>query len=66
MLNPPRTREEAKKRTYRALWGMHKYVRTCCAWAVNYPQGWQCSRNPGHGPDGLYCRQHAAKIRETR
>ena len=27
-------------------------------------RGWiplQCSRNRGHGPDGLYCKQHAKK-----
>ena len=25
----------------------------------------QCSRKRGHGPDGLYCKQHA-KIEEAR
>ena len=23
---------------------------------------YQCSRRRGHGPDGLYCKQHAKKI----
>ena len=23
----------------------------------------QCSRKRGHGPDGLYCKQHAKKIK---
>jgi hypothetical protein len=23
----------------------------------------QCMRKRGHGPDGLYCKQHASKIR---
>lgn len=22
----------------------------------------QCKRKRGHGPDGLYCKQHAAKL----
>lgn len=27
---------------------------------VNNTQYWQqCSRRPGHGPNGSYCRQHA-------
>jgi hypothetical protein len=29
--------------------------------------GWipyQCSRKRGHGPDGLYCKQHAKKHQE--
>ena len=25
----------------------------------------QCSRKPGHGPDGLYCKQHAKKVLES-
>jgi hypothetical protein len=26
--------------------------------------GRQCTRPRGHGPDGLYCKQHARKIAE--
>lgn len=31
-------------------------------------RGWiphQCSRKRGHGPDGLYCKQHAKKHEEA-
>lgn len=36
-----------------------------CIWEV-WPSGrmmipYQCSRKRGHGPDGLYCKQHAKK-----
>ena len=26
---------------------------------------YQCSRKRGHGPDGLYCKQHLAKLERT-
>jgi hypothetical protein len=33
-----------------------------CAHEVHSPDGWrwyQCSRKNGHGPDELFCKQHA-------
>jgi hypothetical protein len=27
---------------------------------------YQCSRKRGHGPDGLYCKQHAKMVEEGR
>ena len=68
MLNYPRTREEAEKYRY-GQWagdpkglGFYSYE---CAMEVWPPGEWisrQCTRLPGHGPDGLYCKQHAAKV----
>lgn len=40
----------------------------CCIEEVWPHDGWiphQCSRKRGHGPDGLYCKQHAKKIVEA-
>lgn len=41
----------------------HKFEPACCAYEVGgkYLSA-QCSRKPGHGPDGLYCKQHAKKV----
>lgn len=39
-----------------------KYDPARCAEEVWPSRGWsayQCSRACGHGPDGLYCKQHA-------
>lgn len=39
----------------------------CCVKSVF--SGWhshQCSRRRGHGPDGLYCKQHAKKEEAKR
>ena len=42
---------------------------TRCIEEVTETEGWghryQCRRKRGHGPDGLYCKQHA-KIEERR
>ena len=44
----------------------------CCISEVSDHTGWhtyQCSRKRGHGPDGLYCKQHGemeAKGMRTR
>jgi hypothetical protein len=39
---------------------------TCCVAEVSTPPWYihfrQCSKKRGHGPDGLYCKQHAAMI----
>ncbi len=63
MLDYPKTRKEAEKYRYGTWAGNpkgNKYRAGKCAYEV-----WadfiahQCSRNWGHGPDGLYCKQHA-------
>ena len=70
MLNPPKTKEEAENRDYcvRRLYDVaaKKYNPSQCAYHV-FPWRWtdkdhQCSRSPGHGPDGLYCKQHAKMV----
>ena len=68
MIDPPKTLEEAQKRVYGTWAGNprgHKYVKGNCAMEVWPTHGWipyQCSRKNGHGPDGLYCKQHAKKV----
>jgi hypothetical protein len=32
----------------------------------NWPSFHQCSRRRGHGPDGLYCRQHTPEVKAAR
>ena len=46
--------------------GVLEYVKYCI---VEVPdphvwQGHQCFRKRGHGPDGLYCRQHAKMVEQ--
>ena len=39
--------------------------KICCVYEVWAPDRWhayQCSRKRGHGPDGLYCKQHAKMV----
>lgn len=66
MLNPPMTKEEAEKVRYDKWSGNPKgfaYDQECCAYEISSGGlPWQCSRKPGHGPDGLYCKQHARKV----
>ena len=63
MIDPPKTRAEAERRRYQ-----RNDVRYCpdqCAYEVWDFSGWQlhqCSRKPGHGPEGLYCKQHAKMV----
>ena len=41
----------------------------CCVRSVWRPRDWhafQCNRKRGHGPGGLYCKQHAAMIADGR
>lgn len=66
MFDPPMTKEEARAYRYNSWAGnpegaAYNFLR--CAWEV--PDGFhycQCLRHPGHGPKGLYCRQHAKKL----
>ncbi len=69
MIDPPKIRTEANTRTYgrdTGLYHANKYTPTRCAYDVSEPPWYidshQCSRKPGHGPDGLYCKQHAKKV----
>lgn len=41
------------------------FVGRNCAYPVRRPGraiATQCEKSPGHGPGGLYCKQHAKKI----
>lgn len=70
MIHPPKTLAEAKKYRYGEWAGNPKgdaYDPACCAYEY-WPKGeWvphQCTRPNGHGPAGLYCKQHAKKVEE--
>ena len=68
MFNTPKTLEEAYKCKYRD-WvgnpGGNPYDLKKCAYEVWPSPGYlsdQCSRKNGHGPAGLYCKQHAKMV----
>ena len=67
-MKPPHemTTEELKAYTYGPDWMKRFYRRFKCAAAVSDGRGTvtfsQCSRKPGHGPGGLYCKQHAKRL----
>ena len=64
MFDEPKTLAEAKKLVYgRGQIYVSKYEEGRCAGSVfeNYSSH-QCSRKNGHGPEGLYCRQHAIQV----
>lgn len=65
MPDVPQTLEEAQAYKY-GTWasnpGGYSYKEDRCAYEVQDSISWtyhQCSRKNGHGPAGLYCRQHA-------
>ena len=63
MDNAPETKAEAEAYHY-GSWGAIAYDPKRCAYEF-YDRNWlmfQCSRKPGHGPDELYCKQHAKKV----
>ena len=65
----PMTKPEAEKRVYGDWAGNpkgHKYNSNQCAAEIGEYIFYQCSRKPGHGPDGLYCKQHAKMERGPR
>lgn len=67
MRNPPRTRAEADAMRYGRWAGNPEgmLLRPCyCAYVIGDTYLNQCSRKPGHGPDGLYCKQHARMVEE--
>lgn len=69
MNRPPLTKKEAEKLMYNK-WVENPegtpYKPHKCAYAVySAPYGgrfFQCSKNPGHGPSHLYCKQHAKMV----
>lgn len=72
MLHKPKTREEAAGYRYAAWAGDPKgtpWDPTRCAYEVADHTGfhfYQCSRRAGHGPAGLYCKQHAKIVEELK
>jgi hypothetical protein len=67
MMNPPKTRTEAEQYYYYGHNGVMVFMNGRCAWEL-WSDGAiycrQCSRKSGHGPDKLYCKQHARKVKE--
>ena len=69
MIYLPKTRDQAEKYRYNRWAGNpegHAYSPKYCAFSVScggrsMMMG-QCRRRSGHGPDKLYCRQHAMKV----
>lgn len=68
----PLTRAEAQARRY-GVWAGDPdglpYKPCRCAesvWTSIGCSSYQCSRKPGHGPDGLYCKQHAKQFEEGK
>lgn len=64
MITPPQTAEQAAKYRYNTWAGEpkgQKYKPSQCAYEcyAGIAQFYQCPRKPGHGPAGLYCKQHA-------
>lgn len=67
MIDAPKTVEEARQNRYGVWAGNPKgwsYVEDRCAYSVSTDRWYsvQCSRKLGHGPGGLYCKQHAKKV----
>ena len=69
MFDPPTTSEEAKRLKYGRDDGFYnpsRYDPLRCAYEVSEPPWYinrhQCHRKPGHGPNQLYCKQHAKRI----
>lgn len=70
-MDAPRTLEEAKQYRYHKWAGNpegNPYRLEDCAYEV-WPAdrmlfAYQCQRKNGYGPKGLYCKQHAKKVKE--
>ena len=69
MIGYPKTKEQAMKIRY-GQWagnmGGNKYKPEYCAYEVWQYYSRQCSRKNGHGSDGLYCKQHAKILEDTK
>jgi len=64
MINPPRTKAQAEAYRYSVWAGNPKgleYRPERCAYEAQL--FYQCTRRPGHGPEALYCKQHAKKAK---
>jgi hypothetical protein len=64
----PTTLEEARQMRYGTVYVKLCYREGYCAhdtWLKHTLGGWQCCRPNGHGPGGLYCRQHARMIEKA-
>jgi hypothetical protein len=69
MIHPPLTKKEAQAHRYTQWGGNPKgndYNPACCAYSICGSERGalpcQCSRKNGHGPDGLYCKQHSRVV----
>jgi hypothetical protein len=69
MINYPKTMEDAQRYRYGDWAGNpmgNKYRAGFCAMEVwpncRGPIPHQCNRKNGHGPEGLYCKQHAKEL----
>lgn len=68
----PRTLEECLKHGYGAWAGSSgaKYQQGRCCEEVyrddRWARGHQCNRKNGHGPEGLYCKQHDPAVVKAR
>ena len=64
MLNPPRTKKAASKLTYGKWSSECGWEEGRCAYKVwGWMTHYQCTRKSGHGPAGLYCKQHAKMVK---
>jgi len=68
-MNRSKTLEKIQAHRYNKWTGCPKgipYDPERCAWEIFGPRvvSYQCTRKNGHGPDGLYCAQHAKMIIE--
>jgi hypothetical protein len=69
MRKDPTTPEEASQVTYGPPHRAVRYDPTRCVEGVWQPRSWgssQCCRKPGHGPGGLYCKQHDPAAKAAR
>lgn len=67
MIRGPKTRAEVEGWEYGV--GLRTYRPGLCAAEASSPHAkWspQCLHKPGHGPEGLWCKQHAKMAEEAR
>lgn len=71
-MHEPKTIEEARAKRYGVWAGSagEPYDESRCAEEVSdndsrFPHFYQCSRRPGHGLAGLYCKAHARQYEEA-
>ena len=67
MFHEPKTQQEAQTHRYGGWAGNEKGrpfdPRRCAAEVMSGYHFFQCTRKPGHGPGGLYCKQHAKCVK---